>query len=163
MNLTKYLLIGVLMAALAGCEVVHPSKGAQIDLYPVTTELTLNITNAKEANRAVGDFLKQHQKDLFTATFTITYKTAHARKLAMKTRSELIRRGVEASTVLVMKESNQEMQFVLQMVTVLMKNAPCPEISYRSLNSSNNRYGCTLETNRWKSMVHPERAAGLVK
>ncbi|WP_342608984.1 hypothetical protein [Vibrio tritonius] len=163
MNLSKCLLIGFLMSLLAGCEVVHPNRGVQIDLYPVTNQLTLNISNVKEAKSSVHNFLKQHQKDLFTATFNITYKTAHARKLALRTRSDLIKRGVDPSAVIVLKESNQEMQFVLQMVTVLMKNSPCPDISYRSYNSNKNKYGCTVETNRWKSMVHPERAAGLVK
>ena len=65
MNLSKYLLIGFLMSLLAGCEVVHPNRGVQIDLSPVTNQLTLNISNVKEAKSSVHNFLKQHQSGHF--------------------------------------------------------------------------------------------------
>lgn len=163
MMLNKYLLIGSLLLLLSGCGSVNRSKGVQVELYPITTQLTLNIVDVKDASQRVDDFLQQHANELSSAKFTFIYQTDVARKLSILKRKKLIKSGIEDSQIELRKSASQEMQFTLQMVTLLMKNDSCPEISYRSMKSNKNMYGCTVETNRWKSMVHPERSAGAMK
>lgn len=161
----------------SGCaDHVSERSGTHLDVVPLTYTIGIKIQDGKQAkaNEKLAEFTDKYWQIIVEQGATISWRTHAGESLAQQYYGQLASRGVNTSDLILaqmqpveknsLKNENgtghQKLSsdyFDLEVKTTVHKiiSDVCqyPKVGhYDELND-----GCTIEANRWKSMVHPEK------
>lgn len=141
---------------LAGCaDRFQPDAVAEIQVVPVTVA-------AKVLNQTQLDaFFDDNRTDLLTLPTRIGYAQG-SEKLAASFRRQLLAQGADPDNVDLLHLPGEGRGVTVSFVRQRVQASACP--SYSSGNELGferkpQAMGCYVESNRWMSLQHPERAA----
>lgn len=159
------------LGLITGCA-DHASErsGSQLDVVPVSYSVGIKIKPGHQikANEKLDEFTDKYWRIIAQQGATITWRTNSGKTLGQNYYTQLASRGVSISDLTLTKlnteqNDNTETQkvnpeyFDLEVKTTVHKiiSDVCqyPKVGhYDELND-----GCAMQSNRWKSMVHPEK------
>ena len=157
----KWVAIYFVMVFLWGCSSSVDPKGMELELYPVTATLTLDIRQYEGAKQAIVTFVQTHKEQLLFAKVELNASSKSAAKLTQFARKQLTKVGVDPINISVKQSHTDQSHFLIQFTEYIVKTERCEPTSIWSISSMKNNYGCYVEGNRWQTMTNPERSAGI--
>lgn len=159
----RYLIILGLgcFVGLSGCADVQGRKGTEITMYPVMYQLNVdsNSSNSRDVERQMKSFIHQYWPVVSTQAVRLTAYNADGLELAYKLQGYLLHKGVAKDNIFL--ESGRENNDYDLEVAILRYVVETKKCDFHSVfNYYDAANGCHVDSNRWKSMVHPEKAVG---
>lgn len=167
------------VSLISGCAApVADRVGAQLDVVPVTYSISIKIKNGEQDKAAakLTEFTDKRWQVIANRGANISWQTSAGKTLAQQYYTQLAARGVNVSdlTLTQMNVSQQSVDkdglavnkdyltvnkkyFDIEVKTtthkVISEVCQYPKIGHYGELAD----GCSSESNRWKSMVHPEK------
>ncbi|WP_068716656.1 hypothetical protein [Vibrio tritonius] len=154
-------IIALFSLFLMACSQVRDRSGIELDLYPITASLSMDVGNVVQAKRQVNQFIIEHKQELLTDSIELFASNNKQRQLAKYTRQKLLVIGVSKQQISVSNSTSSGL-FELRMTQFHVKSGKCHYVNYNSLNTMSDDHGCNVESNRWTSMTNPERSLGSI-
>ncbi|MEZ8193861.1 hypothetical protein [Vibrio cortegadensis] len=156
----QYMVILIATLLLSGCaEHVAERTGTQIDVVPVTYSLALKIKpqQHKAAQDELDEFIANHWKLIVDQEVTLVWRTNLGQKWAKKTRTSLIKNGVDEKQIAVTQANagfGERFDFEIKTRVHKAIVSICDYAAVGHHGETND--GCYSDNARWQSMVNPE-------
>lgn len=141
---------------LLGCAPAYDRLGTRVELVPVEYQLNLASKSESEASAELDRFVAFHKEIVLTQPITLTSSNKAGKKLANKMQAKLLAMGVDKRNITQHSGNGSDYDLQLSVQQYRVKTEVC---SYHHHSPYyKDTYGCSVEINRWNSMVHPENS-----
>ncbi|MBL4828538.1 MAG: hypothetical protein JKY55_01385 [Aliivibrio sp.] len=163
-NCSMKVMLLLTLSLLSGCaEHVAERSGSDVDLFPITYTLNLNLKinplHMSSADEELNQFIKQYWALVTTQPMSMTWRSDLGESLVKETILDLRRKGVDTNQIHLSVEPIEmdqrfDFQFTITEYRALVDRCQYTKIGHYSRTDE----GCFSNGARWQSMVNPERA-----
>lgn len=161
----------LVLGLISGCaDHVSEHYGTQIDVVPVTYSIGIKIKDGEQAkaNEKLTEFTNKYWEIIVNQGATISWQSSAGKVMAQQYFTQLASRGVNISDLILNQMENTQsndatqQKMTLEYFDVEVKTTVHKVIGdvcqYPTIGHYDElRDGCSSESNRWKSMVNPEK------
>jgi len=155
----KVLLLAPLVAITGCTEKVSEREGSSVDIYPVTYSIALDKPSKSNSSKLLNEFMLEHENQLLNHGAEIQWFTNSGKSWANKVRRTLLSKGVPTNLIEVTQGVNADKRFDLMVLTTTYKTQVplCDYLDVYDIAKEKVVDGCYPESNRWISMVNPQK------
>lgn len=155
MKMTSWFLGAILLGGLWGCTPAYQTVGTQVELVPVTYQLTLASKESSPSFDAFTRFVSHHQTLILTQKISLSYSSPRGEKAAKKAQRYLLKRGVDSQNIQLYPSVLSDGDWRIAVVSYHIKPELCQPVTIADMHQR--KTGCAIIHNQWLSKVRPER------